>query len=400
MTFLVLSLKLWAGPLQDAAEDGDIDRVRELLSGSMSVDDRGDSGSTPLHLAAGQGHLNVVTYLVTEGADLHARTHYYPLPGLTVVHLAARENHLPVLSYLLEQGAEVNPDNSPSGNTPLHLAAEKGYLGIVKHLVQRGADFNLTNNNNRTPLDLARREGHREVIQFLENYIVAQRSTYNTVHLISNEPNEVFYEAAQNGDIEAIQRFLARGFSINIKDEWGNAALHWAAIRGYLHIVECLLSNGASIDITDNAWQTPLHWAARNGQLEVVKLLLAKGANINARSGNGRTPIQFAEQFNQLDVLRYLNEFLNLQATRGAQGEDRREQDHDMVRNNLPLPSPLPSPVCMPIIAASHLGDISELEVTEDSEFYHNEAQNNTSFLSLPEQELLITYFLRRFTDI
>ena len=56
---------------------------------------------TPLILASSLGHLNLVRYLVIQGADLNAETKY----GLTALDWATKSNHQPVVDYLLQQGA-------------------------------------------------------------------------------------------------------------------------------------------------------------------------------------------------------------------------------------------------------------------------------------------------------
>uniref|UniRef100_A0A1I7XDQ6 ANK_REP_REGION domain-containing protein n=1 Tax=Heterorhabditis bacteriophora TaxID=37862 RepID=A0A1I7XDQ6_HETBA len=51
--------------------------------------------------------------------------------------------------------------------TPLHLAAEKGFDSIVRFLLLKNATIDRRDKNNRTALDIAIREGHREVARAL-----------------------------------------------------------------------------------------------------------------------------------------------------------------------------------------------------------------------------------------
>ena len=77
--------------------------------------------------------------------------------GSTALHLAAWNGKLEVVQYLLEKGgAEVNVKNN-SGSTALHWAADKGHLEMVKYLFEKGgAEVNVKNDNGITALDLAR----------------------------------------------------------------------------------------------------------------------------------------------------------------------------------------------------------------------------------------------------
>ena len=48
-----------------------------------------------------------------------------------------------------------------------HNAAANGQLERVRSLVEQGADKETVNNDGNTPLRIASREGHFEVVQYL-----------------------------------------------------------------------------------------------------------------------------------------------------------------------------------------------------------------------------------------
>lgn len=73
-----------------------------------------------MHLAAQNGHVNVVNVLVQDyGASLEAIT----LDNQTALHFAAKYGQLAVSQTLLTMGANPNTRDD-QGQTPLHLAAE------------------------------------------------------------------------------------------------------------------------------------------------------------------------------------------------------------------------------------------------------------------------------------
>ena len=53
--------------LYDASSHGQVDVVRRLLEGGANVDAKEEDGSTPLHIAAEMGHLEVLAYLEAQG---------------------------------------------------------------------------------------------------------------------------------------------------------------------------------------------------------------------------------------------------------------------------------------------------------------------------------------------
>ena len=69
----------------------------------MSVCVEPQAGRTPLHLAARNGHTEVVTFLVKAGADVDAEDQN----GMTALHRAVAYDHIPAAKELLGK-ANVN----------------------------------------------------------------------------------------------------------------------------------------------------------------------------------------------------------------------------------------------------------------------------------------------------
>lgn len=75
----------------------------------------------------------------------------------------------PVAQVLLKHGADPNVVDKSTGTTPLHDAARTGFLDTVRLLVLFQADPQARDNNNCRPIDLARDNGHEDVVAFLES---------------------------------------------------------------------------------------------------------------------------------------------------------------------------------------------------------------------------------------
>jgi len=75
--------------------------------------------------------------------------------GDAPLHIAACQGHLLIVRYLLAQGANVNLQNK-AGSTPLHKAVVGGSDAIIKCLLANGANRDIKNNYGFYPEDYAR----------------------------------------------------------------------------------------------------------------------------------------------------------------------------------------------------------------------------------------------------
>ena len=107
--------------------------------------------------------------------------------------------------------------------------------------------------------------------------------------------NATLWAAAKLGDVEAINRHLAKGADVSQLDAAGLTPLSWAALLGQAEAAAALIDGGANVLATDYDGTTALHCAAFMGESAVASLLVENGANINAVSNNGDTPLSVTE---------------------------------------------------------------------------------------------------------
>lgn len=85
-----------------------------------------NSGNTALAAASLLGHTNIVSYLLSEGADCNLANG----DGYTPLYLASKGGYTDIVSRLLDAGAEVNVRTEEEGDTALHISCLKGHEEI------------------------------------------------------------------------------------------------------------------------------------------------------------------------------------------------------------------------------------------------------------------------------
>lgn len=104
-----------------AASNGDLPRVKEMVSQKTNVNARAfDDGQTALIAAARGGKQNVVEFLVANGADINLKD-----AGGTPLYWAAFEGQIATYNYLRAHGARLNTDEAALAQL-LRVLSEKG----------------------------------------------------------------------------------------------------------------------------------------------------------------------------------------------------------------------------------------------------------------------------------
>jgi len=88
-------------------------------------------------------HLPFLVFMIENGADINVKDKSCCTP----FHLAARNGHLSVVEYLVNQRADVNARASLYNVTPLHLAAYNGHLNVLEYLINQKVDINAKDDN-------------------------------------------------------------------------------------------------------------------------------------------------------------------------------------------------------------------------------------------------------------
>ncbi|TVZ64683.1 ankyrin repeat protein [Rhizobium mongolense USDA 1844] len=153
----------WAGPLHDAARDGNREHAGQLIDQGANIAEPDAAGEPPLLIAALAGNKDIVALLLDKGADIEIRNK----GGLTALHAAAYGGHLDVVELLVSKGALINDEKNFYQMSPLHAAAEEGHADVVAFLVAHKADIEAKERNGYTPLTQAGWRSHWDAADLL-----------------------------------------------------------------------------------------------------------------------------------------------------------------------------------------------------------------------------------------
>jgi len=193
----------------EAAGDGRLTEVQQLLKKGAEVHAVDDEGRTALIAAAYGGHLDVARALVAAGADVNVQDATKQSAYLIATSEIGEAKGLELLELTLVNGADVSTLDSYQG-TGLIRAADRGFADIVARLLQTPIDKDHVNRLGWTAL--------------LEAIILG------------------------NGDakhVEVVRRLVAAGVDVNRADGSGVTPLAHARDKGYQDMVDLLAAAGA-----------------------------------------------------------------------------------------------------------------------------------------------------------
>ncbi|KAM9400481.1 uncharacterized protein ACWYII_030390 isoform 10-T10 [Salvelinus alpinus] len=282
-----------------------------------------ENGLNALHLAAKEGHVELVQELLERGSAVDSATK----KGNTALHIASLAGQAEVVKILVKRGAEIN-SQSQNGFTPLYMAAQENHMDVVRYLLENGGNQSTATEDGFTPLAIALQQGHNQVVSvLLENdtkgkvrlpalHIAARKDdTKSAALLLQNDHNAdvqsksgftPLHIAAHYGNVNVATLLLNRGAAVDFTARNGITPLHVASKRGNANMVRLLLDRGSQIDAKTRDGLTPLHCAARSGHDPAVELLLERGAPMLARTKNGLSPLHMSAQGDHVECVKHL----------------------------------------------------------------------------------------------
>ncbi|KAF7335742.1 Ankyrin repeat domain containing protein [Mycena venus] len=228
------------------------------LFNGLDVVDRllkyGAANSPALYSAASIGDIEVIC-LLFNSAETQS--------NIIALHLAADNGHLEIVRHFIENGVDITLD---ADDHNFNATARNGDHETVRLLLEYGADVNLYADDNNHLLHNAARNGHFGLVHVLLEYV--------------EDNGPALHLAATKGFVEIVRLLLEYGTDINAEAPYSvvalEAALYTAARNGQLEVVRLLLNcfrEGSPEALKIDGHFPALHQAVSNQHIEVVRLL-------------------------------------------------------------------------------------------------------------------------------
>lgn len=252
----------------DYVSDGDAAAVMACLRKQPDLKDEANAdGTTPLYVAACNGHIEVVKVLIAAQADINQARND---TGATPLWIAADCGHTEVVKALIAAQADINQAINGIDTTPLYAAAWSGHTEVVKTLIAAGADVNQAAINGSTPLAVACSCNRITAMRLLlgvpsiQSDFTAQfwyqdvpgnmryRMNKKATRIFDNArtgENKKLFEAIEKNDVDAVKVAIAIIEDIHVYDTGSSSEQKEAKEKS--EKAEMLL------------WNTPLHCAVQ-----------------------------------------------------------------------------------------------------------------------------------------
>jgi len=314
---------------------------------SISIDKTNNNGWTPLMQASRNGHLSIVLFLLSRGADPNKSTSF----GMNSMVLAVKSGNFQVVKALLNNGYDSGICESTI--SPEMMAVSMGRDDILRELVDYsklknskkvGNLVNLENSQNlKNPQNLENPQNSADKNEYKYGLsplmIAARENNFNTVRLLLNSSENVLKDleqrdvsgrrAAENarshGNVE-MRNYLEKKAAKLMDRHQKNSSLNSSgnvdefSTQGLINAIKegntvFALKMLNSENLTEKRLKqmcssdgaTPLMYACMTGQMEIVKLLISKNVDVNAQDyENGWTALMQATYYGHFEIGKHL----------------------------------------------------------------------------------------------
>lgn len=280
---------------------------------------------TPLHEAAAKSRTEICSLLISEGADINFLNCHNKSPldlaprdlqermslelkGIQLLNACRECDIARVKKYLSSQ--TILFAHPFTGDTALHVIAVSAFpkrKQIVEVLVRKGSQVNVKNKDLLTPLHLASKFSHYDVM----DYLIRNGGDVNATDSLGQT---CLHQLARDDDVQGVRLLLSHSADPMVVSLQGYTAAQ-VAKENVLKVFKeerkgrvMDMPKEPSPDITAEL-ECQLLEASKSGDLVTVKRVVAVNSRlVNCRDTEGRnsTPLHFSAGYNRVSVVEYL----------------------------------------------------------------------------------------------
>jgi len=317
--------------------------VAFLIKQKVDLEVVDKDGSTPLLLAAEEGHADISQMLlencasrealdktlieacqlceVDRAGDLlrcGANPNYRSSDNGTPLLAAVERGQQEITQNLLTAGATVN-EVDDDGRSPLLIAVQKDMIGLASNLLDSGADYKLKAKDGNTPLLVAAKSFNVEMVKML---------TSKGSKLVTSEEAKFFEKqlvlAVEKNKEDNVKCLLAAGANTQVKMRDGRSLISAALDNGCLNLVRLLAGQHLSKKDKEIMGKK-LCEACKTGNMQQAKLFVSVGANLEVKNSDGCSPLVTAVEKSNQDLVCLLLQ-------KGANKKAKNQYGHGILR--------------------------------------------------------------------
>jgi ankyrin repeat protein len=257
--------------------------VKEDASSTISVFTKKRSAEVPplredmLLEAAKNGNIGLLVQLVDQGFNVDVTNKY----GRTPLMEAVRESEVPAAKFLLDSGASVNAKDE-NQHSALSMAVSEGDPAMMQLLIDGGADLSHTHKIKHVSINTVdKKDAHAHML-------VYDNASLLLIAVREEEPQPIMLLIEQGLDPNVGHRVKEYDVTRELTKNDGSVGLSQ---------FEGMMQEDAphmKLKTTIEGW-TPLMEAAQSGEDELVDLLLKMGADPKRKNSQGQTASEVAK---------------------------------------------------------------------------------------------------------
>lgn len=293
-----------------ASENGDLETVKTLGNECPELLYAQYNYAPPIHFAVREGHIDLVKYLLDNGAHDPAYKIYPFLDSLQTIANDRGYNEIEALLNEYATGPSKQKYKGDNGEIDykrselqqeFEKAVYKNNFKRVQEILEEQPEFAkdetyfwsegillfAAKENNQKMMELLMSYGAKvpKVLKWTQFYYFERYDS--AVYLMEKgmDPNtmswhhvSLLHDMAQKGFIDKADLLIKHGADINaVDEEYQSTPLGMAASWGQTEMVEYLLKQGADPNRSGAPWSNPMEWARKKGHVEIEKILQKHG---------------------------------------------------------------------------------------------------------------------------